>query len=1795
MATMVRFLLLYICVFSVSAMAQTLTLVSQFDQYQKFTPVTAQFPGFIRAMRADIHEASGKQVYVWTEPDVSGSLNRDVYCAILDKDMNTLVNAFRVNNTTTNQQYFQNVQIHQSDNSFVIVWGGMQNGNWDIYAKKIRLDITDAQTTAEVTNAADLLVNISTAGDQFYPSFVINTRSNEVIVGFTTTGVNGTKEVNYQRLNMNPLGTPLTRVSGSTDQQVNTVVAGDQGMSLSMDYNQSTAQTIFTYQSKNPATNTYDILSRALNYDDATGVYSLNTEITVNTYTTGDQQNPYIKVNQQTGQYAICWQSLDQTASSGWDAYAKIFNASNTEIKSEFVIGSAAAQSQGQTYPKAVWDEYSNVLSFYFLNHSNPNSVIRARMFDGNNAYSAITAGDLDPLNGLNITNNVYSYWWPMIHQKSHNVYLPFDIYNAGSVSTYSRVAKFKYSHPSFNPPLSSNNNTMNWTDTKSFNAYGDVVSESRVFYDNRGKELQTQSFNAENPGKVFAQMPLYDYLDRPTMQTLPAVTNTTGSFSYNLIFTLAYYSSQSGYIPYTPASWDGTSTTMNPNSFYPGCPLASYYNSNNTHETGVPNTNYPFSRTFLNDAAPGGVIKQAGPGDAQRMGQGHETKSITLGVLNELDHYAMLRKTHFINDAVTTTMKQKASKQIIIDENGMSGISFTDFSGNTIATAKEGTTSLLPNAIVTSGIQLTPNIYYSNFPYYLSGTGWNMSNLRVFGTANVEIINMYDGAILYPMGPPSLVPEITYAGTVTQIQVRCAEPFRVKMLCKYNGNTSNPPADYWARYDAVYQQGQNSIDLHLQANHALMSTISNASGAKIEIQDLTTGNVVYSGAGAGYSFSSLVAGFYRIRFTGMNYDEFYNTSSITLSYKQYYTNWAYYFYDDANRMVAKTAPNGISSLTDYSIPFTDQYKYSASGQLLYSSEVDAGITNYVYTKDGKVRFTQNADQAANGRFSFVNYDAYNRTVMSGEYKKTLDGAPLSFVTQKQSDISGTEDNVISILEDKQEMNNGGLVSLSYLLDYNNVEYSSINVYNLVNSAGATRQSRNVWNQVSLTSNKAGYTTAYSYDNDGNLEWMAQTFPGLGSKTIDYVYDANHQLLQSIYQKNDASDRFDHIYTYDKIGRLKTASTREANGVVKLQEKYIYYLHGPLKRKELAGNLQGIDYVYTIQGWLKGINHPELNTAKDPGKDGASGTPNAGFAPDVFGMGLDYYNGDYSNANVTYLAATNISQGQLYNGTIQSATWGTKDHLNAGNPFQYVYQYDNKYQLTSANFGYRNTAANTNVGIATNTVGVGYDPNGNIKWKATSKSTDPSFSYAYYYNPATFPVQPVSTNKLYRLSDYTSVRTYAYNAIGQMTQQTEGDGKAKKVKYNAYGQVTEVRDEANLLDALYEYNEKGQKVKKTSYTNTGVESYVTWYVSDASGSLLSIYDTKSATLQQSEIPVYGAARIGVVYKNGSTATFTYELKDYLGNVRATIKRNKKGDGSADILGWADYLPFGEVMPDRHGETVGLTSRFGYQGDYCEKEDETGWNDFDLRMYDPAIGRWLSRDPYNQYHSPYVGMGNNPINMVDPDGGKDGPPVASAKANPGAVMQGATPQSNGKFTDYISLDDVWIRLADEILVDPNVRVLTPVTDYDSYWENGGWFKSAQNMFESYVYAPIGGYVFYSSGGTLQLYDEQPRPESLVSVQVLVDPRDVMAGASVGRASGSGVWDAALNFNSATDDLVGFWGRGKTILDNNPRHKSDTIGVLLHYHADSARSIYGLDSGKIFIRSNTFWGGDTWNTK
>ena len=120
---------------------------------------------------------------------------------------------------------------------------------------------------------------------------------------------------------------------------------------------------------------------------------------------------------------------------------------------------------------------------------------------------------------------------------------------------------------------------------------------------------------------------------------------------------------------------------------------------------------------------------------------------------------------------------------------------------------------------------------------------------------------------------------------------------------------------------------------------------------------------------------------------------------------------------------------------------------------------------------------------------------------------------------------------------------------------------------------------------------------------------------------------------------------------------------------------------------------------------------------------------------------------------------------------------------------------------------------------------------------------------------------------------------------------------------------------------------------------------------------------------------FGGGRI--VATAGNDTEIRYFLTDHLGSVRvvATDKDN--------VLERNDYQPFGKrwVTPSMPVSD----NRDHFNG----KEDQSfaglPFSDYGARMYDRERGRWLSQDPLQQYHSPYVFCGNNPICQIDPFG------------------------------------------------------------------------------------------------------------------------------------------------------------------------------------------------------------------
>lgn len=126
-------------------------------------------------------------------------------------------------------------------------------------------------------------------------------------------------------------------------------------------------------------------------------------------------------------------------------------------------------------------------------------------------------------------------------------------------------------------------------------------------------------------------------------------------------------------------------------------------------------------------------------------------------------------------------------------------------------------------------------------------------------------------------------------------------------------------------------------------------------------------------------------------------------------------------------------------------------------------------------------------------------------------------------------------------------------------------------------------------------------------------------------------------------------------------------------------------------------------------------------------------------------------------------------------------------------------------------------------------------------------------------------------------------------------------------------------------------------------------------------------------------------------------------------VLANIKAPKNGYAYVYVANESDEMVYfdnlqvshvrGRIIEENHYYALGLriagissrafdapSNAYLYQGDYAEVDDEISWSDFDLRTYDAQIGRFLQIDPYDQFSSPYSGMGNDPVNNIDKDGG-----------------------------------------------------------------------------------------------------------------------------------------------------------------------------------------------------------------
>lgn len=781
-------------------------------------------------------------------------------------------------------------------------------------------------------------------------------------------------------------------------------------------------------------------------------------------------------------------------------------------------------------------------------------------------------------------------------------------------------------------------------------------------------------------------------------------------------------------------------------------------------------------------------------------------------------------------------------------------------------------------------------------------------------------------------------------------------------------------------------------------------------------------------------------------------------TFTVSDTVKEYH--YTLYYYDMAGNLVKTVPPAGVRP--DFSTTFltsvkngrtsgtsvprphilATNYRYNSLNSPIAQNSPDAKTTKFWYDKLGRLAVSQNAQQAVDVKYSYTLYDPFGRIVEVGQKPQA------TAMTQTISQDTTALKNWI--------ITNGGtreqLTLTAYDLPYGfSQQYPNGILY------GLKLTQRNLRGRVSYSAAKnlatdlLHYTGSfYTYDIHGNVDTLLQDYQGVPEtgttdrfKKIVYEYDLISGKVNAVQYQSDSADAFYHRYSYDAENRLIQVETSRDQVYWENDARYAYFKHGPLARTEMGQlKVQGLDYAYTLQGWLKGVNGTTVSDGTfDIGKDGKAGAPNVNVARDIMGFALHYYDGlENGNTWVDYLpigTSSNFarivsghSYVSLFNGNIGAMTVnnagltrGVPANTNSL-PLFYRYKYDQLNRLVNMQV-FKGLTVSTNswspVSIDDYKEAVSYDPNGNILYynrKGAPEIGKPlemdSLNYVYYAN----------TNQLRQVKDNTgttnnyatedinhqsNTSNYTYDQIGNLkTDVSEG---ITATNWTVYGKLSSITKAGSTIS--YTYDAAGNRITKT------VGGTTTLYVRDASGNVLSVYE-KSGTsaIRQKEAHLYGSSRLGISgeltiastsvvlaagYNPAKLSTFTrseklFELSNHLGNVLTTItdKRTSVDAGTdgtldyytANVASAQDYYPFGMAMPGRSYNNGNY--RYGFNGKEMDNEVSGSGNQYDygFRIYNPRIGRFLSVDPLTQsypWYTPYQFAGNKPIWAIDLDG------------------------------------------------------------------------------------------------------------------------------------------------------------------------------------------------------------------
>jgi len=747
--------------------------------------------------------------------------------------------------------------------------------------------------------------------------------------------------------------------------------------------------------------------------------------------------------------------------------------------------------------------------------------------------------------------------------------------------------------------------------------------------------------------------------------------------------------------------------------------------------------------------------------------------------------------------------------------------------------------------------------------------------------------------------------------------------------------------------------------------------------------------------------------------------------------------------------------------------------------------------SSFYYDRLGRIVASQNSRQWTAEEYSYTRYDELGRVTEAGVKVASAAefGRVFGTTVGGQYVPSVIDDERFSELLDDNYASTRREVTQSY---YDKSVITGLPVSFVPDALTQRKRITHVTYEAVYDGDDATYehATHYDYDIHGNVQTLLQDNQKLSLtdvnladqrfKRMDYNYDLVSGNVHRVDYETGNADQWHHAYRYDADNRIteaytnvttplmdpalgQTASQNEP-GMTPYWDKevsYQYYDHGPLARTELGQeNVQGLDYTYTLQGWMKGVNSNTLYETRDPGQDGIAGKPHGLVGRDAYSFSLHYFEGDYTGVDAVSVGnSANVFAEQagsdltannhdLYNGNIaRMVTTLTHPDTREVLPLGNFYNYDQLNRLVSGvntnnidRSGNYWNPANMLPFLYTNEFK--YDANGNItKQYRTDDTESPIDNFTYRYQDDASGKR--LSNRLYHVDDAVPAgdwaddiddmgtfttgalvnggNNYVYDEEGRLISDAQ-EGIAQ-INWRVDGKVKEIiRPLTSTRKNLkFDYDAMGNRIAKHTLSSSDELEHSTYYVLDASGNTMAVYEQEiveeasTKAFYQSEKHIYGSSRLGILndkigllgaanehYDMTLTSHVigkrNYELSNHLGNVLTVVSDKPVPHGEklidywlADIRQATDYSPFGVTLSGRNFTLSGAEkSRFGFNGKEADNEVKGEGNsyDFDSRMYDSRLGRFLSVDPDSgkyPYWSPYSYAMNSPVLMIDHNG------------------------------------------------------------------------------------------------------------------------------------------------------------------------------------------------------------------